>query len=103
MGDGDMRVIQCNYRVATSVCSKGARAYLSTVSGGDRVHVIARSRSGRWVRRWQKRENLCNFRLKTLVADDPIRKLFPLGISEFDEERGQLICDNLNSEEKDVN
>lgn len=103
MDAGDLRVIQCNYRVATSVCSKGARAYLSTVSGDDRKQVIARSRSGRWVRRWEKRENLYNFRLKTLVADDPVRKLFPVGISDFSEEHGQLICNNLNSEANDAN
>ena len=68
----DKRVIACNYAVATSACAKGARAYLGSLPGDGRsVHIIARSRSGRWIHKWERRKRLTNFRFVTLPPEHP--------------------------------
>ncbi len=74
MTSPECKVVQCNYRLDTSVCRAGARAYLTyeTDSASGRVRVVSRSRSGRWVDRWENLGFLCSFRLKTLVSADPV-------------------------------
>jgi hypothetical protein len=91
----DAAVVQCNYKADTSVCAKGARAYLVSFDVvGKRVRVVARSRSGRWVDRWEHQRNLHNFRLKTLAADDPLASRTDLPIAK--NEWSQEVVDNLN-------
>jgi hypothetical protein len=74
MNQEDKRVIACNYVVATSECRQNAFAYLSFMTGGEnsRIQVLARSRSGRWVHRWEPLENLGHFRYKSLPPEHPL-------------------------------
>lgn len=72
---GDKRVVQCNYARATVAIPKGARAYLvlpNPGGGADRVEVLARSRGGRWVRKWESIRNLTGFRIKTIPPEHPM-------------------------------
>jgi hypothetical protein len=70
IGRRDKRVIQCNFREATSECRAGARAYLTSTGHGDnRVRVLARSRSGRWIRKWENLRRLTAFRFKTIPPE----------------------------------
>jgi hypothetical protein len=93
----DARVVQCNYKSGTSACRAGARAYLthSIDMAGYRVRVVARSRSGRWVVRWESLKNLHRFRLKTLAAEDPLASSdHPIARDYWT----QKVVDNLNRE-----
>jgi hypothetical protein len=70
-----------------------ARAYLTYETNCERVKVVARSRSGRWVARWEDLKKLHNFRIKTLCPHDPL----------YAKEKGiatdrwsQEVVDNLN-------
>ena len=70
----DQQVIACNYTEPTSVAAGGALAYVVPQLGGnlpERVRVLVRSRSGRWVEKWEAIWRLDNFRLKTLPPDHP--------------------------------
>jgi hypothetical protein len=90
----DHKVIQCNYRVGTSDCASGARAYLTHDGDCERAKILARSRSGRWILHWEAIKRLHNFRLKTLCSDDPLyakKKLIAL------DHWSQEVVDNLNS------
>lgn len=63
------KAVACNYAVATKICSLGALAYLINQNpgwGGDRVEILARSRGGHWIRRWEASWRLHNFRFKTI-------------------------------------
>jgi len=73
MIETDRLVIACNYLENTSICRRKALAYVSVATGGEteRVCVLARSRSGRWVCRWESIHLLGNFRLKTLPPEHP--------------------------------
>lgn len=71
----DIRVIQCNYAVGTKACAEGARAYvwLTNPGGGnDRIQVVARSRGGRFVERWEDIRHLRDFRLRTMPPEHPV-------------------------------
>lgn len=91
----DVRVVQCNYRADTPACRAGARAYLThgIDAAGGRVRVVARSRSGRWVVRWEGLKRLRDFRLKTLAAEDP---LAGSGLPIARDVWTQEVVDNLN-------
>src|SRR4051794_36377440 len=84
MTAADRVVIACNYLEATSACRRGALAFVSQATGGDigRVRVLARSRGGRWVCRWEPLRLLGNFRPKTLPAGHPLHG-DPRVLSEF--------------------
>jgi hypothetical protein len=41
--------------------------------GGDRIRLLVRSRSGRWIYKWLKISGLANFRFKTVSGDSPLR------------------------------
>jgi hypothetical protein len=74
----DKRVIQCNFCEATSECSEGARAYLmQNLWGRDRVRILARSRSGRWIDKWESARRLNYFRTKTMPASHPLYEMVP--------------------------
>jgi hypothetical protein len=69
----DRRVVQCNYVQGTHVASQGARAYVVRTSGGtDRILILARSRSGRWVKKWEPVSRLTDFRAKILPPEHPL-------------------------------
>jgi hypothetical protein len=54
---------------------------------------VARSRSGRWVVRWESQKRLHNFRLKTLCPDDPLyASKHPIARDRWTQE----VVDNLN-------
>lgn len=74
MSDGDLLVVTCNYAEATSAHSPGAKAYVLLVHGGDpdRPVILARSRGGRWVQRYEDRRRLTGFRLKTVPPEHPL-------------------------------
>ena len=74
MDQPDRRFIACNYREGTGVAAEGALAYVILQLGGnlpDRVRVLARSRGGRWVEKWESMRRLTNFRLKTIPPAHP--------------------------------
>lgn len=71
----DRRVIQCNYAEATGIATDGARAYLvlpNPGGGHDRIQILVRSRSGRWVEKWEDIRRLTDFRAKTLPPEHPL-------------------------------
>lgn len=68
----DKRVIACNLRDATKIGMDGALCYLIGVPGNPAsIRVLVRSRSGRWVDRWERRNRLTNFRIKSLPPEHP--------------------------------
>lgn len=78
----DRRVVQCNYAESTNVAARGARAYVVRLNpgfGNDRIVVLVRSRGGHWVEKWESRERLTAFRVKTLPPEHPLwdRTLLP--------------------------
>lgn len=71
----DRRVVQCNLTVPTSAAARGARAYVVLVNrgnGSDRIEILLRSRSGRWVEKWEDIRHLDHFRAKTIPFGHPI-------------------------------
>lgn len=72
----DRRVIACNLRRARDgAVSTGAKCYVVRLNpgwGSERVEVLARSRSGRWIRRWERTTNLRDFRIQTLPVEHPL-------------------------------
>ncbi len=71
----EVRVVACNYAVATKIASKGALCYVLLDNpgwGNNRIVILARSRGGRWVNQWERIDRLTNFRRKTVVDADPI-------------------------------
>jgi hypothetical protein len=68
----DRTVVACNYRVGTPVAAPGALAYLCQTEGSmERCQVLVRSRSGRWVLKWESLGRLHHFRTKTLPPEHP--------------------------------
>jgi hypothetical protein len=70
----EYRVIACNYLLPTNVTFQGAKAYVVRMNpggGNDRIVVFARSRSGRWVQKWEKIGLLSNFRFKNITPGHP--------------------------------
>lgn len=69
MSDEEYRnVPTCNVAVGTSAIPEGAKAYLIQ-NGWDRMQVLVRSRSGRWIRKWVAAKHLTNWRYKTVVPE----------------------------------
>ena len=71
----DRRVVQCNFASATVVAPAKARAYVCLINPGnscDRIVILVRSYSGRWVKKWENRSRLFNFRVKTLPPRHPL-------------------------------
>lgn len=70
----DKRAIQCNYTEGTKIAPKGAKAYLvrpNPGGGNDRIVILARSRGGRFVQKWESIKRLDNFRIKTIPPEHP--------------------------------
>lgn len=71
----DRRVIACNVLVPTSTASAGSLAYVRSTNpggGSDRIALLIRSRSGRWIEKWEDMRRLGNFRLKVLPPEHPL-------------------------------
>lgn len=68
----DKEIFVCNYGVSTSACAKGALCYVIRKFAVDEsMKVLARSRSGRWIEKWDKKERFYNFRLKIIPPQHP--------------------------------
>lgn len=68
----DKRVIACNYLEAVSVASKGALCYVvGTAGDAENIELLIRSRSGRWIQKWERLKRIGNFRFKTLPPEHP--------------------------------
>jgi hypothetical protein len=70
----DKKAIACNYVEGISECAQGALCYIRRPNGGnagERIEILARSRSGRWIIKWESTHRLGNFRLKTIPAEHP--------------------------------
>jgi hypothetical protein len=93
----DRRVIQCNYAEGTNIAAPDARAFvlLTNPGGGhDRVFVLVRSRSGRWVKKWESVTRLKNFRTKTLPPEHPL-----YWVGEFSGPNIEQVVESLNNVE----
>ena len=68
----DKRVIACNLLETVSTASVGALCYVRATTGTeDRVELLIRSRSGRWISKWEPLKRVGNFRFKSLPPDHP--------------------------------
>lgn len=70
----ETRAVACNYRIPTKVCVRGAKAFVlgtNPGNGSDRIKVLARSRGGRWVEKYEDARYLHNFRTVTLMECHP--------------------------------
>jgi hypothetical protein len=69
----ELSVMACNYLEPVSASVAGARAYvigLNFGNGCERVHILARSRSGRWIERWESLRRVGNFRLHSACVNN---------------------------------
>lgn len=75
----EFRAIFCNYTKGTGIAAESAKcvllSYGNVVGRDNRVIVLARSRGGRWVKKWETLKRLGNFRVKTVVESDPLYKV----------------------------
>lgn len=79
----DKRVIVCNYLDGTSPVSPGSRAYVQWVSGDPlSVQLLARSRGGRYINKWERTHRLVNFRIVTVPPCHPLWPYLWGGFSE---------------------
>jgi hypothetical protein len=86
-GASDLQAIACNYVEGASACAQHALCYVSQfkqLRHSGRVQILARSRSGRWIRKWEDIRRLKNFRLETLAPEHP--RYWDLRINYFDVE-----------------
>ena len=67
----DRQVVACNYIRATKSCKDGALCFVRAINE-SRVQVLARSRSGRLILKWEDIRYLGHFRLKTIPAEHPL-------------------------------
>lgn len=70
----DKKAIACNYVESTSECAEGALCYIRQPNGGncaERIEILARSRSGRWIIKWESTHRLSHFRFKAIPAQHP--------------------------------
>lgn len=75
MREEDYKAIRCNYAEGTNIASTGATAYVLHMNYGnanDRLHVLVRSRGGRWVEKWESTKRLTNFRVTTIPPGHPL-------------------------------
>jgi hypothetical protein len=94
----ETKQICCNYRDASLVARRGAQAWVLNPDydrGSDRILILVRSRSGRWIEKWEFMKGLTNFRLKTVVPEDPLS--CRMWQHNFDERTGQVLVDRLNA------
>lgn len=71
----EVKVVVCNYAVATNTARKGSFSYVildNPGNGNERIMLLSKSRGGRWIERWEQTSRLTNFRRKTVVAANPM-------------------------------
>ena len=71
----DKKVLAYNLTESISEASKGSLAYVINPNhggGGDRKEMLIRSRSGRWIRKWESAKRLENPRVKTIPPGHPL-------------------------------
>lgn len=77
--DGDLYAVACNYLEATNVASEGTKAFVCFhYLGGnlpERIKVVARSRGGRWIEKWENTRRLGNYRIVTIPPEHPMRSV----------------------------
>jgi hypothetical protein len=74
-GSRDRKVIACNYVSSTSACAAGSLCFVTQFWNGEeksRVQILARSRSGRWIQKWEGIDKLSSYRIKTLPPAHPL-------------------------------
>lgn len=67
----EIKAVACNYRYSTRICPQSAKAFVLNTNpgnGSDHIRIVARSRGGRWVVKYEDSRYLENFRIVTLVA-----------------------------------
>ena len=75
--------IACNYAAGTKIARDGARCYLLWRTGGDnrRCKVLAKSRGGRWITKWEPIVMLDRFRIVRVPEARPefaaLTELYP--------------------------
>jgi hypothetical protein len=65
----------CNLLVDIPSARKGSLCYVVLQNeghDGDRLFLLIRSRSGRWIEKWEARTRLTNFRVKTIPRENPM-------------------------------
>lgn len=95
----DLRVIACNYLRPTRACAGGAKAYVLLTNpgnGGDRLCVLARSRNGRWIEKWEDTRRLGRFRLVTIPPEHPRRADLALADRADLEGEYERWCERMN-------
>jgi hypothetical protein len=76
-GIAEYKAIACNYTESTKIASVGAIAYVARGNPGnghERIPIVARSRGGRWIYKWESIRRLDNFRLKTVMPGTPLER-----------------------------
>lgn len=65
----EIKVVTANIVEDTRVFAPGAKVYVYPRFSGDgeRLRILGRSRSGRWVDKWEAGWRLANFRITTLT------------------------------------
>jgi hypothetical protein len=79
----DLHRIACNYRVGRNTASEGSLAYVilpNRGGGSDRIEILSRSRSGRWIRKYEAIWRLTNFRVKTIPPEHPLYERLDYGV-----------------------
>lgn len=72
----DVWTVVCNYRDPTKIAREGARAFVGrggSGSGYSDVRVVARSRGGRQVSKWERCKKLTSFRATCVPVEHPMR------------------------------
>lgn len=71
----DILRIACNYSEATKTATKGSLAFVLLPNGGnlhDRLFILSRSKSRRWIKRWESIRLLTNFRIKKIPQESTL-------------------------------
>lgn len=75
MTEAIRKVIACNLRLARKEFSRGSLAYaifLNYGNANESIQVCGRSRSGRWIEKFEAIGHLENFRVKTISSESPL-------------------------------
>lgn len=70
----ELKAVACNYLESTKTAVSGALCYVVSDNPGndnDRVEILSRSRSGRWIQKWESIKRLGNFRVKIVPPSSP--------------------------------
>lgn len=87
----DRYLVTANYREATKIAKKGAKAYVLWMAGdGESVNVLVRSRGGRHVEKWERVQRLTNFRIKTVVEKGCPPRAWRLAVESREDLAGEL-------------